>query len=87
MRSQALEDCSYVQYVIIGSCAAYEEVIEIDKHERESFTDSVHEALEGLCCVFKAKWCTQEFEKAKWRDGARIADARWSNMDLMRPTY
>ena len=36
---------------------------------------------------FKAERCTQEFEKAERRDDGRLADVRWSNRDLVIPTY
>ena len=51
------------------------------------FADSVHEALEGLCCILKAEGCTQELEKAERRDDGRLADVRWRDRDLVIPTY
>ena len=60
-----------------------EQVVQVDKAERQAAQYLIHEALEGLRGVAKAKWHSNEFEEAKWRDDCGLGDVVRVHGDLV----
>ena len=66
-----------------GSGVTTEQVVQVDKAEGQATQYLIHEALEGLRGVAKAKWHSNEFEEAKWCDDCGLGDVVRVHGDLM----
>jgi hypothetical protein len=58
-------------------------VIHIDKTEREVTKNLVHHSLEHLACISQAKRKPEELEHTKWGDVGSLLDVRGRNRNLV----
>ena len=63
--SEALEK---LDFVLFGVPAGHQDVVNVDKCTVKALTDSVHQSLERLGRVLKAKWHPEKLEQPKWGD-------------------
>jgi len=63
---QPLKKVLKITLVLSRAVAGHQDVIKVDKDTRHASTYSVHQALEGLSCILKAKRHSKELPKSEW---------------------
>ena len=80
---EQFEDLSKMFQVRVHVWAGDQQVVQVDKAEGQATQYLIHEALEGLRGVAKAKWHSNEFEEAKWCDDCGLGDVVRVHGDLV----
>jgi hypothetical protein len=80
---QHIKDLAEVEEMLLPGGAENEEIIKIDKKERKGTEKGVHEALECLGSIFKAKGHEVEFKETKRSDYCGFWNVVFMHGDLI----
>ena len=81
------EDLTEVHFMLLFSVAGDEDVIQVDKDERDPTEDAVHQPLECLGGVLETKGHAEELPEPKGSDDGRLGDICHHNRDLVVAAY
>ena len=80
---QPLEKKMKMLFVGLSVFAGHQDVINIDKGELQTPTDSAHQALKGLGCIFQAKWHVKEFKESERSDDGSFRNVLCGHWNLV----
>lgn len=80
---QAFKYLMDVKNVLSTIFAGHRDLVNIDKGERKSLQDTVHELLKGLGCIVQPKWHSKELPEAEGCRHSCLVDIFRMDWDLM----
>lgn len=84
---EALKKLSQVSVVGLPRTTENQNVVQVDEDEIEALTNRIHQSLECLSSILKAKRHSKEFEEAKWRYYSSFGDVIRLYWNLMITAY